>query len=332
MLLKDADLAAHCRKNGLLPIYWIAGDDALQRQEAADTIRVHAKKLGYQREILTITASFSWDNWIQKIDHFDLFSEYQLIELHHPSGKWDAKAQAAFQHFFHHAPKDKSLLLISHQLTASQKNAKLTQQINQQGALVWLWPPNRSALPKWIETRLQQNKLTADKQAIALLAQYSEGDLSTAQQAIEKLVLLQPNLPVSAKIIQALISDHANYSAFDCIDSALAGQPKRCLRILSGLQFTNQEPTFILWTITQQIQILYRIRRQLDQGVNLKTAFTGQWESRHTILKAALKRLSIADIRNCLTDAFQVDLNIKGVGKREPWQLLENLCLKLAAE
>ena len=92
MQLKDIELAAHCRKNGLLPIYWISGEDALQRQEAADSIRLQAKKSGYQRDIITATPNFSWDSLIQKIDHYDMFSERQLIEIHNPSGKFDNKA------------------------------------------------------------------------------------------------------------------------------------------------------------------------------------------------------------------------------------------------
>ncbi len=330
MQLKDTELAAHCRKNGLSLVYWIAGEDALQRQEAADAIRLQAKKSGYQREIITITPNFSWDAFIQKIDHYDMFSEHQLIELHHPSGKFDAKAQAALQHFFDKAPDDKRVLIVSHKLTASQKKAKFTQIIGKHGALVWLWPPNRLALPKWIENRLKAKHLTADRHAIALLAQYSEGDLSTAQQAIDKLLLLQPSLPIAANVVQALISDHSNFSAFDCVDSALSAQPKRCLRILSGLRSTNQEATFILWAVTQQLKALYTMRRKLDNGEHSSSVLKGQWEKRHPMLKAALKRLRVSELRSCLTDAFHVDLSIKGVENQEPWQLLESLCLKLA--
>jgi DNA polymerase-3 subunit delta len=330
MQLKDTELAAHCRKNGLLPIYWVSGEDALQRQEAADAIRTQARRSGYQREILTITPNFAWDKFIEKVDHYDMFSEHQLIELHHPSGKFDTKAQAALKHFFEQAPKDKAVLIISHKLTGSQKKAKFTQTIGQHGALVWLWPPNRLALPKWIETRLQKKRMQADKQAIALLAQYSEGDLSTAQQAIDKLELLQPSLPVSAKVVQAMISDHSNFSAFDCVDAALSGQPKRCLRLLSGLRATNQEATLILWAISQQLKQLYNMRRQLDNGNNMATVLKGQWEKKQAILKAALKRLQLSDLRDCLSTAFQVDLCIKGVEKTDPWQLLEGLCLRLA--
>ena len=195
---------------------------------------------------------------------------------------------------------------------------------------MWLWPPNRLALPKWIETRLKKKHLTADRHAIALLAQYSEGDLSTAHQAIEKLVLLQPSLPISAKVVQAMISDHSNFSVFECVDAALSGQPKRCLRILSGLRATNQEATFILWNVTQQLKLLYGMRHQLDTGSSTAMVLKGQWEKRHPMLKAALNRLRLSTLRSCLVDAFHVDLSIKGVEKKEPWQLLESLCLRIA--
>jgi DNA polymerase-3 subunit delta len=332
MQLKDTELVAHCRKNGLLPIYWVAGEDALQRQEAADAIRQQAKRSGYQRDILSITPHFSWDSFCQKIDHYDLFSDRQLIELHHPSGHFDNKAQAAIHYFFEKAPNDKSVLIISEKLNSNQKKAKFTQVVGDHGALVWLWPPNRVALPKWIETRLKAKHLTADKEAIALLAQYSEGDLSTAQQAIHKLELVCPSLPVQANVMQAVISDHANFNAFDCVDAAIGAQPKRCLRLLSGLRATHQEPTLLLWGITQQLKDLHTMRRQLDSGISINTVLKSQWEKRQDLLKSALRRYKLPLLRDCLADAFQVDLSIKGVEKNDPWQLLENLCLKLAIE
>lgn len=330
MQLNENELAAHARKNKLLPIYWVSGEDALQRQEAADTIRKQASSLGYQRDILAITVNFAWDKFIEKVDHYDMFSEKLLIELHHPCGKFDNKAQAALMHYFEQAPRDKSVLIISEKLTSSQKKTKFTQTIDQHGALIWLWPPNRLALPKWIETRLQRKNMQADKYAIALLAQYSEGDLSTAQQAIDKLELLQPSLPINAKTMESMISNHSHFSAFDCVDAALSGQPKRCLRILSGLQATNQEATLVLWTISQQLKQLYNMRCQLDKGDNIASILKGQWEKKQAVLQAALKRLQLNDLRDCLNAAFQVDLSIKGVEKTDPWQLLERLCLRLA--
>lgn len=330
MQLKDTELASHCKKNGLLPIYWIAGDDALQRREACDALREQAKRSGFQREIITVTPQFSWDSLIQKIDHYDMFSQRQYWEIHHPSGKFDSKAQAALQHFFDCAPDDKRIAIVSHKLSTSQKKSKLAQSINQHGAVIWLWPPNRLALPKWIETRLKLKNLSADKHAIALLAQYSEGDLSTAQQTIDKLLLLKPSLPITAQVVQNLISDHANFSVFDCVDAALMGQPKRCLRLLTGLKSTNQEATFVLWALTQQIKLLYGMRHQLDNGQRMTAVLKGQWEKRQPMLQTALKRLTLDHLRQYLVDAFQVDLSIKGVRSTDPWQLLETLYLNMA--
>ena len=330
MQLVANDLAPHLKKQGLSPIYWISGDDALLRQEASDVIRMHAKKEGYTREILTLTPQFKWDEFTSSIDHVDFFSEKQLIELHSPSGKFDTRAQAAIAYYLERKPEDKRLVIISHKLTSSQKKSKWVQSVSKAGAFVALWPPSRLALPKWLEQRLKQKGLRADRFATALLAQYSEGDLTTAKQAIEKLVLLQPDLPINLETMRGVISDHANYSAFDCVDAALAGQPKRMLRIIQGLKETAAEPTFVLWAITQQLTLLYRMQEQLGQGQAMVQVLKGQWERRQPLLKSALARLPLATLGNALEAAFHVDLCIKGVESHDTWSGLQQLYLTLS--
>lgn len=330
MQIKGNDLATHLRNDQLLSAYLVTGADSLLCQEAADLIRAQAKKAGFAREIITVTANFQWQALIDAIDHYDLFADQRLIEIHNPSGRFDAKGLAALSHYFDKKPDDKRLLILTEKLTGNQKKAKWTQLVQKNGAMVTVWPPSRIALPKWIEDRLRRGKLSADRYAIQLLAQFCEGNLSAAQQAIEKLQLMQPELPVSAEVMQAVISDHASFSPFDCVDAALAGQVKRAVRILRGLQATGQETTLLLWALTQQLRTLYSMAQGLAQGQRMVNVLQGQWERRQPILKAALQRLNVATLGACLTDALAVDLVIKGAEPGCPWRSLEQLCLRFA--
>lgn len=330
MPIKGPDLQASLKKNGLPSIVWLSGDDALQRQEATDAIRHYAKKTGYTRESISITPQFNWQLLTDKLNHYDMFSDKELIELQHPSGKFDTKAQAAIKQYLEQSPDDKRLVVVSHKLTSSQKKSKIAQLIQKQGLFVTLWPPSRLALPKWIDDRLKQKNLRADRYATALLAQYSEGDLSTANQAIEKLDLLQAESPITVETMRCVISDHANFSVFDYVDACLAGQPKRAIRILNGLRDTNQDATFILWGLTQQLKLLYQAQEKCDAGTNVSVALSGQWERRQPLLKAALSRLSLSALTDAIEQAFATDLAIKGVSQNNPWEILECLTIKLA--
>ena len=113
-----------------------------------------------------------------------------------------------------------------------------------------------SQLPAWIRARAARQGLTLDDDAVAALAAQTEGNLLAAMQEIQKLSL--PGLPGRRR--GGARERHAEQPLSTWRSSArrmLQQDRARALRILAGLRAEGVEPTLILWSIVQELRMLW---------------------------------------------------------------------------
>src|SRR6185437_13595456 len=132
-----------------------------------------------------------------------------------------------------------------------------------------------------------------NKQAALELAQMVEGHLLAAAQEIEKLSLLQ-QAAIDLPTIENSVTDHARFDIFNLVDSALAGDSNRSLRILDNLLTSHIEPTLLLWAITRELRTLADMKHSLNKGGTLANIFNQfrVWEKRKSSVSFFLKRQS----------------------------------------
>lgn len=323
-------LATHLKNQSLLPVYLISGDVPLLIQEARKAIFDAAYNAGYQqRELFTVESGFDWHTFSHTAENLSLFSEKTLLELRNPKAKFDDQGKALIR-YLDNPPADKILLIVTAKLTAAQQKTRWYKAIAKMGATLSIWPIAMRELPNWIATRLKQANLTADADSIRLLAELTEGNLLSAQQALEKLRLLYPTTPITVKEIATVISDNARFNIFDLTHYALRGAHKRVIRILAGLQFSGTEATLVLWSVTRELRELYAMTLELERGKSMIDVIATQWQSRKPLLKSALPRLRANKLSQMLQHAEQIDHVIKGIKIGNTWQELAMLCLKLS--
>ena len=86
MRIKPEQLSGVLQK-GLLPVYFITGDEPLQLGELADEIRKSAKKNGFDnREIVSVETGFEWNQLAFMADSLSIFADKKIIDLRLPSG------------------------------------------------------------------------------------------------------------------------------------------------------------------------------------------------------------------------------------------------------
>ncbi len=112
---------------------------------------------------------------------------------------------------------------------------------------IQIWPVDVHQLPQWINQRLQQAGLSAQRDAVDLIAARVEGNLLAAAQEIEKLKLLADGNPITVETVQAAVADSARFDVFGLVDAILNGEAAHALRMLEGLRGEGVEPPVILW-------------------------------------------------------------------------------------
>jgi DNA polymerase-3 subunit delta len=200
------------------------------------------------------------------------------------------------------------------------------------GAHIHVWPVTGDQLPRWIKQRLLESNITANQQAVEILAERVEGNLLAAVQEIEKLKLLATNGKVDAIMMSSVVADSARYNLFEFVDKVLAGDAQSAARSLRGLHSEGTDAIPLLWAITRELRILIKASEQISRGESRDWALknAGVWEKRLPLFRSAIQRCSAAHLRMLLYQASAIDRGIKGMRKADVWDELTTLVLSLA--
>jgi DNA polymerase-3 subunit delta len=334
MQLKPEQIDAQLRKQ-LAPVYFISGDEPLRVIESADAIRAAAREQGYEeREVLTVTPGFDWDALMSQAGNLSLFSQRRIIDLRIPTGKPGADGSKALRAFVANPPEDTLLLITAGKLDSSARNGKWVQALDKAGVVMHVWPLKTHEFPRWVEQRMRRRGLQPSADAVALLADRVEGNLLACVQEIEKLYLSLGEGPVDAGAILEQVADNARYDVFGLVDSALAGEAARSIRILQGLNAGGMVPQIVVWALSREIRSLAVMAVAVAGGQQVQAVVTRHrvWAARKAVVSSALQRLNAARCGMMLRHCARIDRISKGRAAGNAQDELLQLVLTLAGK
>ncbi len=332
MKIRAEQLQSHLSKE-LLPVYVISGDEPLLAQESADAVRLAARNKGFSgREVFHGEGKFDWGQLHNEANALSLFAEKKIIEIRISNGKPGDKGSKALCELCANPSPDNLLLVILPKLERSAQNSKWVKALEAVGAHIQVWPVTGDQLPRWIKQRLLESNITANQQAVEILAERVEGNLLAAVQEIEKLKLLAIEGKVDAIMMSSVVADSARYNLFEFVDKVLAGDAQSAARSLRGLHSEGTDAIPLLWAITRELRILIKASEHISRGENRDWALknAGVWEKRLPLFRTAIQRCSAAHLRMLLYQAGAIDRGIKGMRKADIWDELTTLVLSLA--
>lgn len=332
MNLRFDQLAKHLQQQ-LLPIYLISGDEPLQMAEATDAVRAVARVKGFsERQVFHVEAGFDWNELSAASDTLSLFAEQRILELRIPSGKPGDAGSKALKAYAENPPQDSLLLISCGRLDKRQTQSKWYQSLQNAGAAMQIWPVEYTQLPAWITRRMGERGLKPTAEAAQLLADRVEGNLLAAAQEIDKLVLLHGEGSIDADSILEAVADSARYGVFELVDSALAGEAERTVRMLEGLRGEGIEPVLVLWALVREARTLETIAHELAGGSRMDEVFRKHriWDKRKPLVQAGLKRHNLRRWQQLLRRANRIDRMIKGRMTGKPWDELVQFSLLMA--
>ena len=332
MKLPFARLDAQLAKS-LAPVYLLAGDEPLQKMEAADAIRAAAQKQGFsERQVIDVEAGFDWSQLEGEAAAMSLFAERKIIDLRLPSGKPGRDGSRAIVNYLAHPPEDNLLLIQTGKLDRGAMNSAWVKAIDKAGVVMQIWDLNPADTLKLVAERLGRAGFQADRDAARLLTERVEGNLLAAVQEIEKLRLIRDPGPLSVEDIAAAVADSARYTPFELADAALLGDARRALKILRGLEGEGVHPNVILWGLARDVRVLADYSALQTHGHSPQAAMQGVWKSRQSMLHRAVRRLDADGWARLLRHCARIDRIAKGIGEGNVWDELLQLTLALAGQ
>ncbi len=333
MRLRNDQLASQLQKQ-LSPIYLISGDEPLQMQEAADEVRAAARGQGFtEREVLDGAAGFDWAALSAAAESLSLFGDRRLLDLRLASAKVGSEGAKALSAYAEAPPEDTLLLITLPKLERVQSNSQWYKRLEQTGVVVQIWPVEGSRLPPWIEQRLRRAGLIPEPGVVEMLADRVEGNLLAASQEIEKLLLQQGPGVVTQEQLAGSVADSARFDVFGLVDSLLAGEASKGLRMLQGLRAEGVATAVVLWALSREIRSLAQMAHEVELGRNVDQVMGAHrvWDKRKALVRRGLQRRS-ALWRQLLVICARADRAIKGQDPGDPWSLFEELALGMAGK
>lgn len=331
MRLRNDQLATQLQRE-LSPIYLISGDEPLQMQEAADEVRMAARNQGFtEREVLDAVAGFDWSALNAAAESLSLFGERRVLELRLSSPKVGTEGAKALSAYAERPPQDTLLLITLPKLERAQSNSQWYKRLEQAGVVVQIWPVEGNRLPPWIEQRLRRAGLVPEAGVVEMLADRVEGNLLAASQEIEKLLLQYgPGIITQARLAES-VADSARFDVFGLVDTLLAGEAAKGLRMLQGLRAEGIAAPVVLWAISREIRALAQMAHEVEQGRSADQVMGAHrvWDKRKPLVRRGLQRRP-ALWRQLLSICAMADRAIKGLEVADPWLLFEDLVLGMS--
>lgn len=316
----------------LAPVYLLAGEEPLLVQECRDqVIRAAHRQDFLERKIYEIDQRYDWASIGAEAAERSLFSSRRIVDIRLPTGKPGVDG-GKFLSAWAADPDPDSLLIVSCTAwDASSRQSAWAAKLAAAGVQVEIWPVKPAELPGWIAARLTAAGLSADREAIALLANLVEGNLLVASQEIEKLRLANSGGRISAEIISRSVANGARFDAFQLGINLFSGDARACLRVTSGLRRNDmaiQALTGALYYQLSQLEAVYsavRAGEREDQACRRHRVFATTQPSMHQ----ALRRLDAERIDRSFQFLNLADRQSKGQAAGDPWHTLDHMMLDL---
>jgi len=347
MRLNFEQLPLYLEKQKQIPnVFLITGNEPLQKMEAADCIRLHAKKNQFlEREILHADAQFNWSSLTAVSSELSLFSEKKLIDLRVETKTPGKAGSQAIRDYMQNPPPDKILLIQTPKLPASTLNSAWAKAIDKTGAIIQVWDLSTPKTMAWISKRLHQEGMHPTADAVRLLTERVEGNLLAAAQEISKLKLLfhksdddksnRETVIDEEKVLMA-VSDSSRFSIFDLSNAVMLGDTHRVQHIHHNLREEGVPIPLVLWTLSDLSRQLYTASFNLNNGMQISQVIGKLPRPRQQPFQKALQRMKHADWMSILKKNNEIDRLSKGQGDTankglgRVWSELLELALILA--
>jgi DNA polymerase-3 subunit delta len=329
MNARPDQLQAIVTKN-VFPVYMVSGDEPLQQMESLDVIRAYLKEKDYsEREVLDVDAQFDWQQLMDEAASMSLFATRRIVELRLPSAKPGRQGSQILKEYLSQPPDDTVLLINAGKIDGNAKKSAWYKAVEQSGLVVQCWPVPIEKLSGWLRQRFNRRGMEAEQDVFAYISQHVEGNLLAADQEIEKLLLLLGPGKISfADVVEAVMSQ-SRYSVFELVDTSLAGNSSRVVKIISGLKSEGIAPVVVNWAIAKDIRLLSQVAVDVSSADYILKR-SGVWQSRLALFKSCLSRHRQRAFQMMLKRCAYIDAASKGMIDANVWDEIESLCVRLS--
>ena len=309
-------------KEQLDPLYFLAGNELLLLEENVDLIASEAETRGFAEiEHVEIAQPDEWYSLLADASGRSLFAEKRIFDIRLTKNVLTSKVQTALEEWIQDANGETIMILRGWAWDYRSRNSAWFKSISAVATTAIIEAVPTAKLSRWISDRAQALGLKLSNDAIAELADLTDGNLYAAQQELEKLRLIFLNEDKVVGIEELTRINWSISGAFDLVDTACNGQVDKLSTMLAAVQREGVQPLFLVGALGSQL------RKYHDLACGRRTYLSS---NRRRVGERVLKRIGRAGLESLLMECAHLDCQQKGILHGDSWLALESLLLNLA--
>mgnify|MGYP000011738426 CR=1 FL=1 len=310
----------------------ISGKDPYQREKAYVFIKQHllnSAPLISQRAQID-EAGFQWDDILYASQNGSLFQEQYLFIIRSDTALKKAQMDKIQQVF--DANSEHVFLFVLPTLNKTQFKYTWVNQVIQQGLMVEANAISPNQFISYIQFQFKQKGIQTTQEGYQLLAHLYQGNLYELDQIINILPQIYDGQTLAIDDLKSVVSNQSNYSVFQCIDFAMAGQTKQSLNCLQRLQQNKTPDAIVLWNLSAELRQLINMKFEVEQGSSIPAVLDkfNIWHSKKQGFTLQLSQRSLNNCYQLLQQAKKIDAIIKGIENHDSWLKLAILLRQIS--
>lgn len=333
--MTPSEAIQQARKGALLPLYLVAGEEQLLRDQVVAELRAAALGGGvaaFNEDKLT-AGEASADAVISAARTVPMMAPKRFV-LVRGAERWGANEtdSSALDALAEYAasPVDSSCVVVV--ATKMDMRRKLATMAKKKGFLVACDPLDARALPAWIVERCEAKGHAIDRDAAELLAATAGTDLSSVDDAIERLSLyVGAGAAIGDDAVAACVARVRAADTWALVDAVGARDLGRALRTLADAYDPRERGLPLLGALAWSVRQLARYQAAVESGVSSDEAAraAGVFQPFRARALAQKARTVLArEVERWLAVLAETDLALKS-SRRPADAILEEMLTRL---
>ena len=306
-------------------IFFLYGPEVVLRNNSKDILKKYLNTIGFHEKRLITKEHFDQiEQTIIESSSGSLFGSKLIIDIHHDQGRIPEQITRIFEINNIDNNENIAIIINSHneKLNSSNKWVKKMDQL----ALIVECKKLKSFEEKiWLKNQLKFVDEDDKKSFIENIYEMNIGNLVAQQNEIDILKLIYKNGMKASGIFE---NDSAEFLPFDLEDEIIALNTSHALRIVNSIKESEAHyAPLLVWIIGKIINNSTAAKQNSSAQSSLQKS--GVWSNKMSSYINFIKIHSLQKLVSLQKNIYELDLTGKGLNKRNFWDDIDNLIIKM---
>jgi len=306
-------------------IFFLYGPEVVLRNNSKDILKKYLNTIGFHEKRLITKEHFDQiEQTIIESSSGSLFGSRLIIDIHHDQGRIPEQITRIFEINNIDNNENIAIIINSHneKLNSSNKWVKKMDQL----ALIVECKKLKSFEEKiWLKNQLKFVDEDDKKSFIENIYEMNVGNLVAQQNEIDILKLIYKNGMKASGIFE---NDSAEFLPFDLEDEIIALNTSHALRIVNSIKESEAHyAPLLVWIIGKIINNSTAAKQNSSAQSSLQKS--GVWSNKMSSYINFIKIHSLQKLVSLQKNIYELDLTSKGLNKRNFWDDIDNLIIKM---